>query len=244
MVYRYRHSKNQEESAPERKAQEHISPSGFTWTLTLPERTAAPMGQRKPLATISCEGYEDLHVPVPVAKALSAPDAPVSDSHAELLYNVREMADKLAYQKVIDLVSRREYSSQEAQDKLRLYGYSRECSARVVARAQEARIINNARFTESFIRSKIYAGWGPIKIERELALRGVEASSLPGWPDAYFEAESVSERARELLSTKSIPSKNAYQKLVRFLVSKGYSMSVAKDAVLARLADIDTDVCM
>ena len=49
--------------------------------------------------------------------------------------------------------------------------------------------------------------------------------------------DDVSARAREALERKRVPEKNAYPKLVRFLVSRGYSLSVAKDAVSARLAE-------
>lgn len=231
----YKRSYKRKHYAPENNTREHSSQTGFSWTLKMPDRTASSLSGRKPTAIISCDGYDDLHIPVAVAKALDADDAPESKSHAELLYNIRETSDKLAYQKVIDLVSRREYSSVEAQDKLRLYGYSSACAERVVARAQEARIINDARFTESFIRSKVYAGWGPVRISRELSARGVDSSELEGWPDAYYEGTTIAERAAELLATKSIPPKNAYAKLVRFLVTRGYPMSIAKDAVAERL---------
>lgn len=233
---RRKRSYSTSENAPENNTREHISLKGFSWSLTFPKRNAANLGQRKPLAVVHVEGYEDLLVPVAVAKELDSGVMPEPESHAELLYNIREIADKLAFQKIIDMVSRREYSSKEAADKLKQYGYSSSCAKRTVKRAQETRIINDKRFTESYIRSKVFAGWGPVRIERELSLRGIDASSLEGWPEAYFEDMSIQERAAELLSSKTIPSKNAYPKLVRYLVSRGYSMSVAKDAVAARLS--------
>lgn len=218
----------------------HEAPSGFSYEIALPERAAAALGARKPLARVTPAGAESVMVPVAVARALHASDAPEPASRAELLFRIRETAYACAWARVVDMVSRREYSSQEATDRLRRDGYTSECAERAVSRARELRVINDARFAESFVRAKASAGWGPVRIERELSRRGVEASDVPGWPEEFFGAgDDVLARATEAIASRRVPEKNAYAKLVRFLVSRGYPLSVAKDAVAARLAEED-----
>ncbi|MDY3291697.1 MAG: hypothetical protein SOX20_02060, partial [Parolsenella sp.] len=56
-------------------------------------------------------------------------------------------------------------------------------------------------------------------------------SDVAGWPEEFLDDESPEDRALELLERKRIPEKNPYQKLVRFLCSKGYPISVCTSVV-------------
>ena len=88
---------------------------------------------------------------------------------------------------------------------------------------------------------KLACGWGPVRLERELARRGIVLEEVAGWPEEFLEGDDVSDRAAQLLATKRIPEKNAYPKLVRFLASRGYPLSVCKDAVSRRLSGVGED---
>lgn len=235
-----------ETSRPSRSTEPlvHTGSDGFSWLVRFPERGVA-LGAKKPRATVEissgCDESESwaperIHVPVAVARALDASDGPEPTCRAELLYCIRERADACAWARVVDMASRREHSASEAVARLVRDGYSSTCAERAVERAKVARIIDDGRFVDSFVRAKLASGWGPLRIERELSLRGIEVGELPGWPDAYAGDGSTKDRALELLSRRRIPDKNAYPKLVRFLASKGYPLSVAKDAVAERLA--------
>lgn len=241
MVRRY--TSKTKQNAPEDLTREHSSLSGFEWSCKLPERSSAPLGSYKPRAQILCEGYEPYHIPVAVAKKLEQQikkgECQEPESHAELLYLIRTASDKLALQRVADMVSRREYSSYEAAQRLERDGYSKACAERCVERAQELGIIDNKRFADSFIRSKVYMGWGPLRIERELSSKGIDPSAVGSWPEDYLGSESLTEAATELLRTKRIPEKNAYEKLVRFLVTRGYPLGVAKACVCSRLDECE-----
>ena len=193
------------------------------------------MGARKPLVHLHVSEGEDISVPVSVARKLDADSELAVDSRAELLYHVGEVSDASCWEKLVDLVSRRDYSTSEMVTRLTREGYSRVRAESRVERACELKIMNDARFAEYFIRAKVSAGWGPVRIERELSRRGVEAREVEGWPDAFFEDDDIEARARELLACKSVPEKNAYAKFVRFLVSRGYPVAVAKDAARARI---------
>lgn len=225
-----------------RGPESHEGAGGFSWTLVYPERASAPIGSRKPRARIDFKEGEPLHLPVSVARELSAWDGPEAESRAEVLWRVRASADKVAWSRVVDMASRREYSALEATRRLERDGFSSACAKRAVDKAVGLRVIDDARFAECFVRSKLAAGWGPLRIERELSQRGVEPSGLPGWPEAFLReggGGSVLDRAREALGRRPVPEKNAYPKLMRFLVSRGYPLAVARDAVSERLSAAD-----
>ncbi len=219
---------------------EHCAASGFSWTLAYPERGAA-LGSKKPQACITSDGHDPVRLPVAVARAIEAvEDEP--GSFAELLFVFKEKSAACAFQRVADMVSRREYSSKEAYDRLRRDGYSTFACESAVSRARELRIINDDRFAESFICNKLACGWGPVRLERELAQRGITLQDVEGWPEEFMDGEDVTQRAADLLASKRVPEKNAYPKLVRFLASRGYPLSVCKEAVSARLNEEEADI--
>lgn len=217
----------------------------FDWNVELPERGSASLGGRRPLATLvvtsSTHGQERISVPKAVGRRLASladSDGEQPESRAELLYRVRSMSLELARSKAEDLLNRRDYSSSELAAKLREAGYHPSVADEVVARFVEVGLLDDRRFAELFARSKAAAGWGRIKIERELARRGVDATQLEGWPSGYLE-EDESETAFALASRRRLSGKNDFQKLVRFLCGRGFPMSVAMDAAKRVLAEAE-----
>lgn len=217
----------------------------FGWDVELPERGSASLGGRRPLATLvvtsSTHGQERISVPKAVGRRLASladSDGEQPESRAELLYRVRSMSLELARSKAEDLLNRRDYSSSELAAKLREAGYHPSVADEVVARFVEVGLLDDKRFAELFARSKAAAGWGRIKIERELARRGVDATQLEGWPSDFLE-EDESETAFALASRRRLSGKNDFQKLVRFLCGRGFPMGVAMDAAKRVLADAE-----
>mgnify|MGYP002769963247 FL=1 len=217
----------------------------FDWNVELPERGSASLGGRRPLATLvvtsSTHGQERISVPKAVGRRLASladSDGEQPESRAELLYRVRSMSLELARSKAEDLLNRRDYSSSELAAKLREAGYHPSVADEVVARFVEVGLLDDRRFAELFARSKAAAGWGRIKIERELARRGVDATQLEGWPSGYLE-EDESETAFALASRRRLSGKNDFQKLVRFLCGRGFPMGVAMDAAKRVLAEAE-----
>lgn len=217
----------------------------FGWNVELPERGSASLGGHRPLATLvvtsSTHGQERISVPKAVGRRLASladSDGEQPESRAELLYRVRSMSLELARSKAEELLNRRDYSSSELAAKLREAGYHPSVADEVVARFVEVGLLDDRRFAELFARSKAAAGWGRIKIERELARRGVDATQLEGWPSGYLE-EDESETAFALASRRRLSGKNDFQKLVRFLCGRGFPMGVAMDAAKRVLAEAE-----
>ncbi len=217
---------------------------GSVWTVTFPPRGAgsgfsgpAPKARLRP-----GDGDEALQVPVAVARAVvkavrEDPSAALGDGGMGRL--VSAASTSCCAKRLTSMVDRRDYSSKEAADRLLRAGYPKDVVDDVCARAREGRLLDDARFAEAFIRSKAYAGWGQRRIEQELSRRGVDATSVAGWPDDFFEGESEFDRAWELVSRRSVPAKNPYEKTVRYLVGRGYSYDVAKRCAARVLEDAD-----
>ena len=220
-----------------RRPRDHVS-AGLTWHVVLPSRTQAQLGARKPQATV--EVTEPVawstQVPVPVARALDSHDGDEPESRAELCHLVSETARACCMTRLVDMLSRREYSCSEATERLRLDGYLPECAEQTVSRAREGRLIDDGRFAESFVRSKLSCGWGTPRIERELKRRGVDPSGVLALSERDSN-EGDLERAREMLEGRRLPERNAYPKLVRYLAGRGYSLDIAKRAASQRLEE-------
>lgn len=206
------------------------------WSVELPERSSsgfgAPSGKGK-LLLFGPEGDESWTVPRTVAKKLAArldDDPGFAPSRAELAYEVKECSLSCGMQRIERLVNKRDYSSSELDRKLALDGYSQAVRAELIARAERSGLIDDARFASVFARSKVYAGWGRIKVERELTRRGIRPEDVEGWPDEFFCEQDELERAKELASRRRLTGKNDFQKIVRFLCGKGYAMNIAIDA--------------
>lgn len=217
----------------------------FSWDVELPERGSASLGGRRPLATLAIcsESHGQERIPIPKAVgrrlvSLLESDGDQPSGRSELLYRVRVISLELARSKAEELLNRRDYSSSELAAKLREAGYHPSVADEVVARFVEVGLLDDRRFAELFARSKAAAGWGRIKIERELARRGVDATELEGWPSGYLE-EDESETAFALASRRHLSGKNDFQKLVRFLCGRGFPMGVAMDAAKRVLAEAE-----
>lgn len=213
---------------------------GVSWTVTLPDRTRAALSARKPRAQVRVQAGEQeqtLWCPVAVARQLikeGCPD-PAPSSFSEYLEFQDRVATGCAVSRLRGLVDRRDYSRLEAERKLKEDGYWPPVIEDVLTRACAGRLLDDGRFAETFIRSKVSAGWGPVRIERELARRGIAVDEVPGWREEFLE-EDEEQRAWELVERRSVPSKNPYEKTVRFLVSRGFGYDIAKRCA-SRLRD-------
>lgn len=208
---------------------------GAKWCVELPDRSER-LGSSRPKAIVrlsDSEGEERWVVPAAVGKSMSLFYKDCGGrigSRAELAYEVKRASLTAGKKRIESLLNRRDYSTKELLNKLRDDGFSSAVSAQLVDDAVASNLVNDARFAEVYVRSKCYAGWGKLRIERELSRKGIDACELPGWPESYFEDEDEKARAIELASRRRLTGKNDFQKIVRFLCGKGYPMNVSMDA--------------
>jgi regulatory protein len=73
----------------------------------------------------------------------------------------------------LEFLARREHSRRELTRKLAARGFPGDVIATVLERLERSGTLADARFTDSFVRSRIAKGQGPQRIRAELAQRGI-----------------------------------------------------------------------
>ena len=214
----------------------------FSWSITLPERRSSGLASTtKPCATLHIESDErageELSLPAAVGSVLSAKEK-AGELHptgrGELLLLVQETTEHCAAIRIEKLINRRDYTTLELDQKLKLDGYEEELRRRVIGRAVECGLVSNERYGASFVRSKLASGWGLLRIERELRERGVEPQALRGWPKAFLDdAGGEYERALATARRHGLPERRGVEKLARYLYQRGYSSDCALRAARA-----------
>lgn len=152
---------------------------------------------------------------------------------------LNDVLAQCAWKRILSLIEKRDYSVNEAQDKLKLDGFPPAISNAAIERACSNHLIDDVRFSEFFVRAKVNAGWGMERIKRELYRKGIEAKDVPGWPEEYFSDDADFERAHAIASRKRLSGKNDYEKIIRLLSSKGYPLSICRRVASAVLDSAD-----
>jgi len=104
-------------------------------------------------------------------------------------------AYKAIYNKALDIISRREHSQKELSDKLIKKFNIPELVDSVIHGLREKNLLNDYRYSESYVVARKRKGFGPKKIGYELASRGVNENTASevidaegGWNDAALKA--------------------------------------------------------
>lgn len=198
-------------------------------------RARAASRGRKPVAevdvTLDSGGVCQIVVPVRVGRLLQQDSLPLPLDVDDAFDAIHALEERVCYAMITEMLSRRDHAEDELRRKLRQYGFRDQEIASALERARSHRFVNDARFAAYFIEERIRRGWGRRKIELELVRKGVSLDEIPGYPDAFFSDDDDLNRARALLARKTVPRERAYEKLTRFLVSRGFSYGIATDAV-------------
>jgi regulatory protein len=131
---------------------------------------------------------------------------------------------------------RQERAHSEARIKLNSWGVYGEEAENILAILISENYLNEERFARAFARGKYrIKAWGWKKIEMTLKAKGVSSFSLKAAfdeidQDEYFAGMINLAAKKERLMSEAHPFRRK-QKLLQFLVGKGYSYEEAKKAV-------------
>lgn len=140
-------------------------------------------------------------------------------------------AEERAFRKVERLSLVRERASSELRRRLVREGFPEDISVRAVNRAVACGLVDDLRFAEVLMRTRLAAGHGRYGIESELSSLGIDASDVSGWPDVFVGSdEDEVNRAIVLLEQKPPRARNLRDSAYRRLMGKGYSQSTAYSA--------------
>lgn len=132
------------------------------------------------------------------------------------------------------LLSTREYSQKMLRDKLKIKGYIDAEIEHTLAFLLENNWLNDARFCESFIRSRVSRGQGWLRIQYELSQKGIRPSLAE---DKLTELNVCWQSVCDELTQRKLRSMSAErdlktrQKLQRFLVYRGFSGSEVRQSI-------------
>ena len=146
--------------------------------------------------------------------------------------NSQEFSEQAAFEKIMRITTKREHSRKEVLGKLLKDGYSEDTANAAVERALRCGYINNERFTEILIRSRISQGKGKKGILKELESHEITSSEIEKALYVFEEFESEYNRAAKVLDKYSTHSKNKCHSAYCYLVRKGFSSDIA--SALAR----------
>ena len=123
-------------------------------------------------------------------------------------------------------LARREHSRSELERKLALRGHDDTCVDAVLDELEDLRLLDEDRFVEVFVRSRVARGQGPVRIAHELKTRGIEQSVIR---DALAaDEETWVERAQQALARKfsaGSPDQKERARRQRFLEFRGFTRS-------------------
>lgn len=172
-----------------------------------------------------------------IMKAIQSYEGDLSQEELDEIIATTSRTHAASY--VNTLFNTRDYAKAEVEYKLLSAGYDKDLVQGIIQKAQDGNLINDERFSEVFIRSKIMDGWGPRKIQQALAKRGIALDEVKGWPEEFIEQDQEVERAYALIKHRSALRKNPFEKSVRFLASKGFNYDVCKQAALRLVDDLN-----
>lgn len=144
-----------------------------------------------------------------------------------------------AFKKIERLVKVRDRSVCETRKRLVRDGYSDSAIQSAVEKALYVRYLDDTRFADVLVRSRLRAGKGLPGVIRELREHEIDPERiLVGFPDSYLEQfPNQEDAAYRLLCRKPPRAKNVKQAAYAKLIRSGYSSAVAADAVKLWLRD-------
>lgn len=99
-----------------------------------------------------------------------------------------------AWRRAVRILTQRDHSVEEIRRKLERRGFTPEEIHGVVARLRGARLLDDARFAEAFVRERVlHRPMGPRGLLRELSRRGIAEEEAREVVRAVMEAEGVDE---------------------------------------------------
>lgn len=138
--------------------------------------------------------------------------------------------EERAFRKIERLACAREQASIALLRRLAREGYSDEAAQAAVSRAIACGLVDDHRFADVLVRSRIAQGRGRRGIAAELSDLGIDPAEVRALSDADREGDGEVSRALAVLERKPPRAKNRRDAAYRRLVQKGFASDVASTA--------------
>jgi regulatory protein len=127
--------------------------------------------------------------------------------------------------KAMNLLARREHSQAELQRKLVAKGFAPNAVNAVMQELMRANLQSDARFTASYIRSRMHQGFGPLKIQYELRAKGIDSAINSNDAIWLQKAQEIWQKKFGNNTAKDLQSR---AKQIRFMQYKGFTSEQIK----------------
>lgn len=146
------------------------------------------------------------------------------------------MNEEQAYQKLSALCARAEHCEFEMTEKMRRWLLPEEAQAAVMRRLTEGRFVDNERYARAFVADKIKNNkWGRRKIEQALFMKRIDKNvinaALDDIPDEMYVSVLRPLLAAKRRTTKAASDYELRGKLIRFALSRGFTMDVIEAVI-------------
>ena len=146
------------------------------------------------------------------------------------------MTGQQAFTKLAALCARGEHCQHDMLEKMRQWGVSAEEQAEGMQRLVDGRYVDDSRFARAFVIDKVrYNKWGRRKVEQALWMKHIDKSVANEVLDDISDEEYLSV-LRPLLKQKrkSTKAQSEYEltmKLIRFALSRGFTMDIIRQCI-------------
>lgn len=164
-------------------------------------------------------------------------------NESELAELEKAVNSRRAFNKAVELLSRRDHSSGELLQKLRQKGYA-DGAQEALEKLAEYGYIDNRRFAFNYASELVrLKGFGKRRVSQELFKKGVERQIID---EVLEEVEFESDTLLNLIErkySKYLDSQKGVAKTINALLRMGYSYSEIKSALQSYEASLDDDWC-
>ncbi|KDM92606.1 recombination regulator RecX [Photobacterium galatheae] len=147
---------------------------------------------------------------------------------------MRRQAPKIsAKEAAVGYLSRRDHAERELQRKLKQRGYSDPEVSEAIAYCQDYNWLDDARYAAMAIRSGLAKGWGKLRIQQEMKMKGVHELCIrqaldEADVDWYEQAKSVAQRK---FGDAPMETPKEKARRLRFMQSRGFDFDQIRYAL-------------
>lgn len=140
---------------------------------------------------------------------------------------VAEADRAAAYRTALRALERRPFAGRDLERRLTLKGHSAAMAKEAVDRAREAGLVDDAKYAQFYVQSRLARGRGPARLRQELLVAGVPKDLIDAAIRDQVDPDSVSGRISALVSRraaqlKDLPPADRRRRLLAFLARRGY----------------------
>lgn len=149
---------------------------------------------------------------------------------------MRQKTEQEAYLTLSALCAQAEHCQWEMTEKMRRWELTEEAQARVMQRLVSERYVDDERYARAFVKDKVrYNKWGRRKVEQALWQKHIDEFVRQQVLDEVDDDEYIS-ILRPMLqqkrkSTKASSDYELNGKLIKFAMSRGFTMDIIKQCV-------------